>query len=387
MARLDRVLSRASQTPWARKWGVCSKTPLREWPLITRNDLLSNPDQFLVANSPRIARRIVRTGGSSGTPVGFWLDRSAPIWERKHQFAQWARVGYRHGDWRLVLRGSVDAAEKVLSINHLRKEIHVSTFHLNDQRWEELTHVLPKRHRLWLHAYPSSALELVGLLARRSERNPLNFRGVLLGSENSSWEQRDFIAAHFGAPSFSWYGLSEKVALAGECQLSRQYHVNNAYGYIELLSSDGSPVSAPATTARIVATGLLNSCAPLVRYDTGDIAVLAENPCGCGLAGVRLANVIGREQDFVETGAGTRVSVAALNLHGAEYRGLIGLQYVQKSVGVVDVRVVAPDWSADRIELFEKALRIRLPESTVRVKIVDRLAVGRNGKCPLVVRD
>lgn len=367
---------------------MTSKTPLQDWPLVTRDDLASDPDQFLVAGSPRIARRIVRTGGSSGKPVEFWLDRLAPVRERRHQFAQWARVGYRNSDWRLVLRGSVAATEQVFAVNHPRREIHTSTFHLNHQRVEELIHILPRRRRLWLHAYPSSALELVRLLREHREHNPLHFRGVLLGSENSSWEQRDLIADHFRVPVFSWYGLSEKVALAGECRHSRQYHVNDAYGHVELLSEDGSPVTSPAKPARIIATGLLNSCAPLIRYDTGDIAVLPDDPCGCEISGTRLANVVGRsDQDFVETGAGTRVSVAALNLHGEEYRGLLGLQYVQKVVGVVDVRVVALGWGRDRIDLLERALRIRLPESKVRVEIVDKLATGPNGKCPLVSRE
>lgn len=382
------MLSLASTTPWARRWGVSAKTPLDEWPLVTRNDLAADPDEFLVPGWPRFARRMVRTGGSSGRPVEIWLDRTTSIRERKHQFAQWKRVGYQPNDWRLVLRGTLPPSGKLFSINYFRREIHLSTFHLNDKRLDESIRVLPSKKRLWLHAYPSSALELVRMLQLRGERNPLDFRGVLLGSENSSWEQRDFIAGHFGTPVFSWYGLSEKVALAGECQYSRQYHVNDAYGHVELLSESGSTVIAPATPARIIATGFINYCAPLVRYDTGDIGVLPEASCDCELPGLRLSNVVGRwEQDFIETGAGTRVSVAALNLHGDEYRGLVSLQYVQKAAGVVDVRVVAPGWGIERIRLLEDALRLRLPQSMVRVETVDRVITGPNGKSPLVIRE
>ncbi|MDW5615077.1 hypothetical protein [Mycolicibacterium sp. D5.8-2] len=387
MTPLERTLSLASMTPWARKWGVSSKTPLDEWPLVSRDDLVEDPDQFVVPGWPRFARRIVRTGGSSGQPLGLWLDRFIPVLEAKHQLAQWGRIGFRRGDWRLVLRGSAPRQEELFFINTLRREIHTSTFHLTECRLEELVRSVPIRKRLWLHAYPSSALELVRMLRLRGEGNPFGFLGVLLGSENSSWEQRDVISAHFGVPTFSWYGLTEKVVLAGECRFSRQYHVNDAYGHVELVTAGGAPVTSSADPARIIATGFMNLCAPLVRYDTGDIAFLADDACGCSLPGVRLANVVGRAQDFLETAEGTRVSVAALNLHGDEYKGLVRLQYVQKAAGDVYVRVMAPTWGSENVRLLEDAIRLRLPGSTVHVEIVERVMVGPNGKAPLVVRE
>ncbi|WP_431237369.1 hypothetical protein ACQ86B_21800 [Mycolicibacterium aichiense] len=348
---------------------------------------MENPDQFLVPGWPKLARRIVRTGGSSGLPLGVWLDRTIPLREAKHQYAQWGRIGYRRGDWRLVLRGSAPQHEKLFSINTLRREIHTSTFHLTDSRLDEIIHALPARKRLWLHAYPSSALELVRMLRARGDKNPLGFFGVLLGSENSSWEQRDVISEHFGVPTLSWYGLTEKVVLAGECSSSRQYHINDAYGHVELLGATDRPVKSSDEPARIVATGFLNLCAPLVRYDTGDIALLAADPCTCPLSGIRLANVVGRAQDYLETAEGTHVSVAALNLHGDEYKGLVRLQYVQKATGLVRVEVVAPTWGAENVRVLEEALKLRLPGTRVEVVLVEKVKVGPNGKAPLVVRE
>ena len=46
-------------------------------------------------------------------------------------------------------------------------------------------------------------------------------QAVLLGSEGTSDEQRDLIERGLGARAFTWYGLSERVALGGECEKIR----------------------------------------------------------------------------------------------------------------------------------------------------------------------
>ena len=82
----------------------------------------------------------------------------------------------------------------------------------------------------------------------------------------------------------------------------------------------------------IVGTGLLNRSLPLIRYRTGDRARRLSNSCKCGRSFERFDEVEGRwKQEFVIGRSGSRISVAALNVHGSVMDRVARYQYRQAS--------------------------------------------------------
>jgi phenylacetate-CoA ligase len=239
----------------------------------------------------------------------------------------------------------------------------------------------------FLHAYPSSALRLAEVC--EANRRPLpRFKAILLGSEGVTPIQRDLLAVMYGCPVYSWYGQTEKVLLGGECSQSRDYHLFPGYGFAEILDESGVPVANAGILGRLIGTGFLNRGAPLVRYDTGDLAAFAPGECECGWHGQRLMSVVGRTQDYVFTPSGAQVTIAALNLHSEVYEGLRQIQYVQReSRDKLLVRiVVAERWSEMNTRALANALTDRLPGCSVVVSPVTEVEVAPNGKTPIVIR-
>ena len=64
-------------------------------------------------------------------------------------------------------------------------------------------------------------------------------------------------------------------------------HVRPEHSLVELLNESGEPAQ-PGEWAEIVGTGYGNISFPLIRYRTGDGALLAERPCVCNRGGLTL---------------------------------------------------------------------------------------------------
>lgn len=305
---------------------------------------------------------------------------------------QWGVVGFKRGAWRVVLRGRSPAKSGAdPRVSFIRRELRLSTFHLSDETIDSylsaVRSVIKGHEEVFFHAFPSSAFRFAEICMAMDRPLP-RFKALLLGSEGITPTQRDTLASIYGCPVFTWYGHTEKVLLGGECSYSRDYHLFPGYGIAEILNESGLPVTEPGILGRLIGTGFLNQCAPLVRYDTGDLAAFASGDCPCGWPGQRLMSIVGRTQDYLITPAGAHVSIAALNIESELYLGLLQIQYVQReSREQVLVRiVVAEEWTEAKTRALTDALKLRLPGCSVRVVRVSAVETAPNGKTPILIR-
>jgi phenylacetate-CoA ligase len=281
-----------------------------------------------------------------------------------------------------VLRGARLPPGRMATVNRMRREVSLSLYDLSPSTLEKYLRLIGQRPGLFLHAYPSAALHLARLCEEAGVAPP-RFRALLIGSEAVTPVQIARLSRFFQAPVYTWYGMTEKVLLGGVCPLSNRYHLHPDYGVAEIVDGAGRAIREPGVEGRLLGTGLLNACAPLIRYDTGDLAAWAEG-CACGWPGQVLEHVAGRAQDVIRCPSGIEVPVSALNLHTGAYRGVHQIQYRLTRPGLIDLQTTA-DRTADLVRL-RREVSARLPGCTVRVRRVPRLDPGPNGKVPLLVR-
>jgi phenylacetate-CoA ligase len=124
----------------------------------------------------------------------------------------------------------------------------------------------------------------------------------LFGGEPWTEGLRAQIDRALGIKSINFYGLSEMCGpgVATECLLARDgLHVQEDHFLVEVVDPDeGTPVP-PGTVGELVFTALTKEALPLIRYRTGDLGALTQEPCRCGRTTARLTHLGGRRDDML----------------------------------------------------------------------------------------
>jgi phenylacetate-CoA ligase len=124
----------------------------------------------------------------------------------------------------------------------------------------------------------------------------------LFGGEPWSEAMRAEIERALGLSAISFYGLSEMCGpgVAAECLVARAgLHVQEDHFLVEVIDpSDGRRLE-PGAEGEIVFSTLTKEALPLIRYRTGDIGRLIDEPCACGRTTVRLTGLRGRYDDML----------------------------------------------------------------------------------------
>jgi phenylacetate-CoA ligase len=96
----------------------------------------------------------------------------------------------------------------------------------------------------------------------------------------------------FGVQVRQCYGTADVGSLGYECHEAKGMHVPDEI-FLEMIDpATGEPVS-PGAIGEVVVT-LPNRTYPLVRFATGDLSILSDEPCPCGRTSPRLLKLVGR---------------------------------------------------------------------------------------------
>lgn len=331
---------------------------LEELPFITKAELQTHRDAMVSESYDARQRLYITTGGSTGVPVGFYLQKgvSRPK-EQAFLEAQWRRAGYEPGMRLAVIRGQVTdqkASGSIARYDATRNWLMLSSYHLTSERLPEYLAAVERFQPDLLHAYPSAALQLAEFLEqnRQSWRTPL--RGLLCGSERLNPPQKRLLERVFGCRVYRWYGHSERVVLAGEGNRSELFYFWPTYGFVEFGEPD------PEGFREVIGTSFHNHAMPLIRYRTGDFVKLAtaeprEFPWPA------VSEVAGREQEFLVARGGRRISLTAFNMHDAVFDDLYAVQFFQAEPGVAELRYVAgPGFHTSRLDAIRRAVARKL---------------------------
>ena len=203
---------------------------------------------------------------------------------------------------------------------------------------------------------------------------------ILCGSENLYAWQRRKAEDVFKCRVFSWYGQSEKVVLAGECDKSSEYHIFPQYGITEVIRHDGKSVSREGEMGEIVGTGFSNYAMPFIRYKTRDVAVLTNRKCECGRAYRLLNRIEGRMQDFVVSKTGHLIPMTTIPY--SFVNNVRQFQFYQERPGEVTLRIVRmPAYTEKDSQFIIRTLREKLgDEVDFSIEFVEDIARTETGK-------
>lgn len=140
----------------------------------------------------------------------------------------------------------------------------------------------------------------------------------LFGGEPWTEAMRAEIERALGLAAVNFYGLSEMCGpgVASECLVARDgLHVAEDHFVVEVIDPRDGRRLSPGEEGELVFTTLRKEALPLIRYRTGDLGRLIEEPCVCGRTMARLTALSGRCDDML--------IIRGVNLHPSEVERLV----------------------------------------------------------------
>lgn len=98
--------------------------------------------------------------------------------------------------------------------------------------------------------------------------------------------------AALGVPVRNTYGMTELGLVAAECDRAIGLHIFEPDFIVEVLTADGS--LSRTGSGELVVTSVRNPALVLLRFRTGDLVDVTEEPCSCGRRGRRIMTLSGR---------------------------------------------------------------------------------------------
>ena len=355
-------------------------------PFVTKELIRDNLNDFTSRTISKEKLIYVTTGGSTGIPLGFFQTKLDESMEVAFMHTGWQRIGWSFDDTSIVLRGKfIGSKEKFWKFDSCRKELLLSSYHLNEQTYSKYVKKILEYKPLYLKAYPSMATILSDLILNRNDVGKINFKAILLGSENIYPWQKEMLSTAFAEEKvFASYGPSQKVILAPMCAYSDQYHVWPFYGLTEIIKKTESD-----EVGELVGTSFWNYATPFIRYRTMDMGTNGKMVCHkCGRHFHLIKNIEGRLQDYLVTKDGAYIPVTALIFaqHFKAFGTIKNIQLYQKKIGEVIVKIVPTNKYSqeDDSEIkgkIEKAVDGRI---TVLIEHVNEISRTSRGKYKVV---
>ena len=361
---------------------IKSVDDLKKIPFLTKEIISERLDDLISDQYKKNDLIYITTSGSTGKPTGFYVQADSHMRDWVYVYKMFHNYGYNPSSSKLMLRGKVFRSQtkgKSWQWDALRKELSVNVFELTPRNMEIYCRAIEKYKPDFAYGYMSAMYTLCKYISNR--KKPLNhhFKGFIGISETINSEQRDFVEKTIKAPVLTFYGMSERVIIAGQKESGGCYYVEPLYGIAEIVNDEGKTISENNINGELVGTSLLNYGMPLIRFKTGDISSWKKKDV--------LSSIEGRWNHDVLIGIDMcPITMTALNMHSSLFEKISRYQLRQTEIGKVTILVV-PEKNISRKEKEDLVLQFseKVQEQIkFSIKIVKSIPPKENGKVFLV---
>lgn len=346
---------------------------------------------FAQQERPADALYTRQSSGSTSTPVAYYATRESYEWRTSimDRVYTWARAeeGVRSvhvwGSDTIPIQGFHRIKRRVHLV--LQRRYFFNAFQEFDDT--ELVACCNLINRIRPHAIVgyTGLLADIARFARDHKTLHWKARTVVTTAEGLLPGQRELIEQTLGREVFNSYGSREVMNIATECEKHRGMHMATDNLRVEVVDQRGIPVP-PGTEGRVVVTDLHNAASPMIRYEVGDIGVMwPEEPCACGRPFPRLASVVGRMQEVIQTPGGP-VTMIWFGILLKDYPWVDGFQVVQTQPDQLTLRLLTrSELTPELITPLSTALLQRVGNMRLHFERVDALTRRPNGKAQLLI--
>lgn len=276
---------------------------LHDLPLTSKRDLEKDNLAFLAVDEKRI-RDIVQSSGTTGLPTQMMYTGRDLARLAYNEAVCFKGCGMRPSD-RMLLTCTMDRCFVAGYAYCLGAQaVGAATIRSGVNLVEGHASVIALMRPTFIVGVPGF-LRKLGRYLHECGEPPKGVRGLICIGEplRDAWMKPTALAEEieclWGAPTFSTYSSSEIVTSFCECTVQQGGHAAPDLGIVEVLDRKGRPLPA-GETGEIVVTPLGVEGMPLLRFRTGDIGYLIDEPCACGRKTPRLGPILGRSAQMLK---------------------------------------------------------------------------------------
>lgn len=362
-----------------------SLSDIERFPFIDKEIVKSNEDQFISDKFKKSELIQKKTSGSTGMPLAIYMNKDTTLKEWAFVVHIWERIGFTSKSSRILMREIEDKNKGICYFDGLKNELRIDISNMTPENMEIYCKAIERYKPDYIHGYPSATLQLCKFIEKRGIKH--QFKGALPSSEGMSKEEVNYIKRVLNCPCLSFYGHTERLVMAGQCECSECYHVEPLYGYCELIDKNGEVIREEGKTGEIVATGFCNTGMPLIRYKTGDLAEWSLKKCSCGRNYKLLKKLEGRTTEYLVDCNNNKISLTAFRYSFYEQH-VNSFQFYQDEPGKVFVRIIPEE---DFTELDKRNILKTLEEdcdSQIEfcIEKVKSISKKKSGKRELIIQ-
>ena len=325
----------------------------------------------------------IYTGGSYGEPFKLPYSSEREM-VRTSTFRYFNEIaGYQLGDPYLLIA----AKPRPYWSQFLRNEYRFVPRNLTQEKIAEVVDLICKKKIPVIIGFSSVIADLAAYIAKHKIKT--SARAIIFTSEPVDETKGAFIRQVFDCSVTDRYSNEEVGLIAQQRTYGGVYYTNRYNVLVEILDEMGKPVKA-GEMGRVVLTDLKADLVPVIRYDTGDLAVAHGYKDGQLIS---LRSIAGRLAERIYTAEGEPVAPLAFGplIHKpmTESNCYHQFQFAQTSKLNYELRI--KDGGLLPVEVSERILhnlnQILGSGAIVTLKFVEDIPPLKSGKRPIYVNE
>ncbi len=365
---------------------------LQKLPILTKEIIKYNYEDFKPINLDKIRYYERFTGGSTGTPLKYRLDKFDRFLSGALLYRGWGYGGYELGDRMILLGGS---SLDIGTGSYLTKRAHeisrnikkLSSFDMEKKEILNYIKIINSFRPKFIRGYASSIYFISKWIEENKLENRLEIHrplAIFTTSEKLYPNMKEKIKTVFNSDVFDTYGLNDGGVGCYECQEHNGFHIDTERSILEIVNNEGNELDYGE--GKIISTSLYNYSMPLIRYDTGDLGIISNDICGCGRGYKLLKEIIGRSVEILFTPEGKNIHGMFLVYILKVCKGIKEYQVIQEKLDKIVIKIV-PEKNFDekQLEFIRNEIRKKSKGWIVEFELIENIQRTSSGKYKFII--
>lgn len=348
------------------------------FPVMNKTLLLENYEQHKAENGFDLPLHTSSTSGSTGMPFSVLQDyrkRMRTIADLK-VFGE--RCDYPSHEKMIYFR----ATTKNRTPEQERREniYYIQCSDLSDAGLEKMRKTILEIKPRTIFSYSSTLHELAKYIDKNELFDDYGLTSIRSGGEALSEETRRLLEKIFHCKVYRRYSDMELGILGQDMSNGSPYEMNWGSFYFECLKLDRDEPAMNGDVGRIVVTDLFNYAFPMIRYDTGDLGIMAQVPGSFPV----FTEIYGRQWDCIYATDGSLISPHRFNIIVWGIEGIRQWQFVQNDWNqyVLRLNPVSQIDPSGTVQLFKEAVG---DNADIKIEYIDEIPVLASNKRRYVI--